>query len=183
MTKRMRKIYEMRDVVGMVTSLDELTEEKVATLGMNAMWFLGCNMKAEDFEVTEIATVSGGKKSGGRKAHMRANALKNKSRYGKDNPTRKERKEHRLTIEKKRYNRPLDGRKYREAKMALDVADAFADYNKPSRVTLDEDEEIIGEITISAVDNRSTKERIAEISAKVIEIQKRIDALRKRYNC
>lgn len=92
MTERMRKMYAMRDIVGMVTSLDELTEEKVNTLGMDAMWFLGCYLKPVDYEVTENVKVSGGKKKTGRKAHMRANALKNKSRYGKTNPSRKERK-------------------------------------------------------------------------------------------
>lgn len=129
MNKRMRKIYAMRDIVGMVTSFNELTEEKVAMLGMDAMWFLGCNMKAVDYEVTENVKVSGGRKSGGKKAHMRANALKNKSRYGKDNPSRKERKEHRLAIEKRRYSRPLDSKKYRAAKMKAKVAEAFRDNN------------------------------------------------------
>lgn len=187
MNERMKKVYAMRDVVGMVTSLDELTEEKVATLGMNAMWFLGCNMKAVDYEVTEDVKVSGGRKKGGRKVHARSKSLKNKVRYGKTKPTREERKNYRLYVEKRRYSRLLDGQcripgmpdGIRGEKMKAKVADAFADYNEPSRVTLDEDEEI----TLSTVDNRSTRERIAEISAKAVEIQKRIDALRKRYNC
>lgn len=128
-------------------SLDNITFSDAVAL-------MPVELKAEDFEFVVNDPVSGGKKSSGRAERRFKTAMKNRSRYGKARPSREERKTYKEEMEWLRSDRLYNGQNYcngrfvngiKAAKMALDVADAYAELNKPSGVTLDEE----GELTLA----------------------------------